>query len=204
MLVITIAWKPLSEGTVAKNVLAHGTGGLNIDACRINAGGESIPHFSTTTGRKFGDVERRRALDYKVVRLGDRPANMGRWPANLILSHLVGCQCTGTTKVKGRQIAAGSTGFGVGRDDSYIAGTGRVYADDVEKAAWSCQPGCPVAALDEQSGDRPGMSGGGNKGAGFRNEYVGGEKHDRVLTVASYGDHGGASRFFKIVIPNCV
>ena len=32
---IIIARKPLSEGSVAKNVLKHGTGGLNIDGCRV-------------------------------------------------------------------------------------------------------------------------------------------------------------------------
>jgi len=38
MLVIHICRKPLSEPTVAANVLKHGTGALNIDACRIGAG----------------------------------------------------------------------------------------------------------------------------------------------------------------------
>lgn len=33
----TLARKPLSEKTVAENVLKHGTGGINIDACRIEA-----------------------------------------------------------------------------------------------------------------------------------------------------------------------
>jgi DNA modification methylase len=32
---IVLARKPLSEGTVAQNVLVHGTGALNIDGCRI-------------------------------------------------------------------------------------------------------------------------------------------------------------------------
>ena len=35
MIVITVARKPLSEGSVAANVLKHGTGGLNIDGCRV-------------------------------------------------------------------------------------------------------------------------------------------------------------------------
>lgn len=34
---IIIARKPLSEGSVAANVLKHGTGGLNIDGCRVAA-----------------------------------------------------------------------------------------------------------------------------------------------------------------------
>ena len=32
---IVLARKPLAEKTVARNVLAHGTGAINIDACRI-------------------------------------------------------------------------------------------------------------------------------------------------------------------------
>ena len=32
---IVLARKPLSEGTVATNVLRHGTGALNIDAGRV-------------------------------------------------------------------------------------------------------------------------------------------------------------------------
>ncbi|WP_238258817.1 helix-turn-helix domain-containing protein, partial [Methylorubrum podarium] len=42
---IIIARKPLSEGSVAANVLKHGTGGLNIDGCRVavNDGTERWP-----------------------------------------------------------------------------------------------------------------------------------------------------------------
>ena len=32
---IVLARKPLAEKTVARNVLAHGTGAINVDACRI-------------------------------------------------------------------------------------------------------------------------------------------------------------------------
>jgi hypothetical protein len=32
---ITVARKPLGEKTVAANVLAHGTGGINVDGCRV-------------------------------------------------------------------------------------------------------------------------------------------------------------------------
>ena len=40
MIVITVARKPLA-GTVAFNVLEHGTGGLNIDGARVSGGGPS-------------------------------------------------------------------------------------------------------------------------------------------------------------------
>jgi site-specific DNA-methyltransferase (adenine-specific) len=52
--------------------------------------------------------------------------------------------------------------------------------------------------LDAQSGERPGFSGGGNKNAGFRKEYVGGDSSGVDLDVQHYGDTGGASRFFYV------
>lgn len=60
-----------------------------------------------------------------------------------------------------------------------------------------CIKGCPVRTLDEQSGIRPGFAGGGTKGAGFRRRYVGDETVPNTdLPAQTYGDTGGASRFF--------
>ena len=68
---ITVARKPL-VGTVAANVLAHGTGALNIDGCRV--GDEVLP--AMTAGQaKIGTFERGVMVT---------PERIGRWPANLI------------------------------------------------------------------------------------------------------------------------
>jgi len=74
---ITLARKPL-EGTVAANVLAHGTGALNIDGCRVDAGDGRplIESKSEASLNAFGN-----GLN------GSRSAGVttqGRWPANLI------------------------------------------------------------------------------------------------------------------------
>jgi len=74
---ITVARKPLI-GTVAANVLAHGTGALNIDGCRVEAsdGRPLIESKSETSLNAFGN-----GLN------GSRCAGVttqGRWPANLI------------------------------------------------------------------------------------------------------------------------
>ena len=67
---IVMARKPLSEKTVAKNVLEWGTGGINIDASRI--GNETI----TTNG--YGDKG-------FVAQEGYKPStHEGRFPANFI------------------------------------------------------------------------------------------------------------------------
>ena len=71
---ITVARKPLI-GTVAENVLAHGTGGMNIDGCRVEGAIEGDPlRFQKTNGGDF------------VARFNDAPVvrSEGRWPANLI------------------------------------------------------------------------------------------------------------------------
>lgn len=71
---ITVARKPLI-GTVAGNVLTHGTGALNIDGCRVPGALEGDPmRFAKTDGGEF--VARFDAAP--VVRME------GRWPANLI------------------------------------------------------------------------------------------------------------------------
>jgi site-specific DNA-methyltransferase (adenine-specific) len=68
---ITVARKPLA-GTVAANVLEHGTGALNVDGCRVGA--EQLP--AMTAGQaKIGTFERGVMV---------APERTGRWPANLI------------------------------------------------------------------------------------------------------------------------
>jgi site-specific DNA-methyltransferase (adenine-specific) len=74
---ITVARKPLI-GTVAENVLAHGTGALNVDECRVP--GEPVPVFDTLGGRKFEQTHTQ--PERRTQQVGTSDA--GRWPANLI------------------------------------------------------------------------------------------------------------------------
>jgi site-specific DNA-methyltransferase (adenine-specific) len=87
---ITMARKPL-KGTVAANVLKYGTGGLNVDGCRVRIQ-ESLPSY--TVGPKQGAGQ---GLNPRFTRRnqqaradsGDNPRYdpSGRWPANLIVSY---------------------------------------------------------------------------------------------------------------------
>ena len=89
---------PLSEKTVATQVLTTGTGALNIDGCRIEG---AVP--STKTGQGFrkgkftGQVGRgaRGELDGQ-----EWSSSKGRWPTNVLLIHGPRCVCQGTRKVK--------------------------------------------------------------------------------------------------------
>ena len=73
---ICVARKPLA-GTVAQNVIAHGTGALNVDACRVGTE-EPRPALEHTglTGNVYGaGIEGSRSI-------GD--TMLGRWPANIL------------------------------------------------------------------------------------------------------------------------
>jgi DNA modification methylase len=76
---IVVARKPL-VGTVAANVLEHGTGALNIDGCRVAGEVPSVPQpvFGVASGvTDFGAG---------VGRNGEMSsAPNGRWPANVVL-----------------------------------------------------------------------------------------------------------------------
>ncbi len=76
-----LARAPLSEKTVAANVLKWGTGALNVDGCRIGSqAGWAYPNGAG--GNTFHGQDRR--SDPEV-------STKGRWPANLVLSHSLFC-----------------------------------------------------------------------------------------------------------------
>ena len=82
---ITVARKPLA-GTVAQNVLQWGTGGLNVDGCRVGTTVETWP----ATRARPAEGEPNALYTHKLagndrtqtVSTGAPPP--GRWPANLI------------------------------------------------------------------------------------------------------------------------
>ncbi|WP_236222262.1 DNA-methyltransferase [Pseudomonas asiatica] len=78
---ITVARKPLA-GTVAANVLVHGTGALNIDACRVTPTGESRDRSDEDSQEKrYANSGSTNFAAKPGVRGGDP---LGRWPANLL------------------------------------------------------------------------------------------------------------------------
>ena len=82
---ITVARKPF-KGTIAANVQAHGTGGLNIDGCRVPFAGEQDERESKQKNKHgdfgSGPMSNKVFGEYKKDR--DNYDAPGRWPANLI------------------------------------------------------------------------------------------------------------------------
>jgi len=130
---IVVARKPLSEKNVALNVLKWGTGGINIDACRIVYNGKK-PNKSTTPDLRdvgkmskeaigidklsFGQVQNAKRIEYN-------PNQQGRFPANIILDEEAGKMLdeqSGISKsIPHRNKPSGSsTGvFGMGEDCAF-------------------------------------------------------------------------------------
>ncbi len=177
MRVIHLARKPLSESTVATNVLLHGAGAINIGATRI-----ALP-----SGK-----------------------GLGRWPANVVFQHREGCRVNGTKMVRSSILnhACGSdSSSGIYSPMTRAHKTGHANPEGLEEVeAWDCAPGCPVISLDHQAGPLQSGSGTikrrssaarqGNSGPAY-----GAESRPDGTPMISYGDAGGASRFFKQVMP---
>jgi site-specific DNA-methyltransferase (adenine-specific) len=116
---ITMARKPISEGTVAANVLEHGTGAINIDGCRVGT--------NDGLGRPYGG-ENKVYGSYGMER-GTRTGDglTGRWPANLITDgsdEVVGLfPQTGPAKAAHRGTGKGkSNAYGVYGGESTVRG----------------------------------------------------------------------------------
>ncbi len=82
---ICLARKPLSEGTIAANVLRWGTGALNIDGCRVGFGSDQDAESARPGGRATGKPFSNLAgdADDRAPFVASDNAK-GRWPANLI------------------------------------------------------------------------------------------------------------------------
>jgi len=73
---ITVARKPF-KGTVAANVLEHGTGAINIDGCRVGTeGGRRSQGTDARTESQAGAIG--------ACKTSPIVEGLGRWPANLI------------------------------------------------------------------------------------------------------------------------
>lgn len=138
------------KGSAVRNVLCHGTGAINVGACRLGGGQD----------RWSGP----RNLGYKANGTTDpsakcRPTMEGRHPPNFAFTHSPGCE-----------------------------------------PGAPCEPGCPVAGLDAQSGARKSGTGAVKRATakGFQGNAYGAESRPVGTAMVSYGDSGGASRFFPV------
>ena len=133
---VVVARKPLA-GTVAANVLAHGTGALNIDGCRIE--------HDEPEGRPSTGMHGRRAgiMGETIERHRDTTAanTSGRWPANVVLDE---------SQAEALDEQSGTLTSGLMRAGTKPKGERETYGQD-------------AAAGYETARDTPGDSGGASR-----------------------------------------
>lgn len=152
---IVMARKSTGFNTTVANVLEHGTGALNIDGCRIEAGQDYRDKCASVVGIT-SPMTKDAYGDWSATRVDSAHA-AGRWPTNVLLGH--GADC----------IEGGD-----------------------------CQPGCPVAEMDAQSGVTRSSGGSGALSGRPGGNVYGTYGQRQGANAGGLGDSGGASRFFPV------
>jgi site-specific DNA-methyltransferase (adenine-specific) len=178
---ICLARKPLSEKSIAENVLKWGTGGINVDGCRV--GSENI---SSGKSKVVGGGQ----LNNKNTRVDiEETFNEGRFPANLILE----CICDEVIKGEKGEVKK-SGGSRDGLDITHEWGYGEINRTTfTDKGDIHTNPMCPCRLLDNQSG-----SSSSQKRTNFKKDNTIWQENTGETDTMSGGftDKGGASRFF--------
>jgi site-specific DNA-methyltransferase (adenine-specific) len=196
---ICLARKPLSEKTVAENVIKYSTGGINIDGCRIGfTDGEKNP--STERYKYVRNVDKMfdSQVGFKKTENNDYyKESQGRFPANIIFE----CICDEVIKGEKGEVKK-SGGSRDGLDITHEWGYGEINRTTyTDKGDVHTNPDCPCRLLDEQSGQSKSVGGKGEatkKSLDRTDIGYGYKKIDDDSGLGGYLDKGGASRFFYI------
>ena len=188
---IVVAQKP-KEKTYITNILKHGVGAINIDGCRIET--------KELSGKVYNNKKRNENNIYgegkgipQITLTGNA---MGRWPANVVLTHDERCVLDGEKVVKANGHAPShskASPFG-GVNDS--PRDERHYKQEVVEN-WLCVETCPIFILDSQSGSKTSQGRATTGGSG--NVWTLEKDSSKEI---GYGDIGGASRFFYCSKPS--
>lgn len=147
---VVVARKPTGFNTTVANVLQHGTGAINIDACRTEVRDAAYAH--NAAGDRGHAENRGRQLAFKQG--AGSAHDLGRWPTNVVFAH-----------------------------------------GDCDE---NCEPGCPVAELDAQSGVLTSGANPARRSSPKFGQAYGEFEGDRDCKPARSADSGSASRFFPV------
>lgn len=206
MIIVTIARKPMNS-SVARNALAYGTGGLNINASRVAMSKNDAEAIEKGPREIKFDRKPGISLMLSINPMPVLPAIAhpdGRWPPNVILEHKDGCHRKGTKEIaasknRPNETRPGGRSPGVPLEERpnsqrtpltrYGDANGREKVD-----IWECVNGCPILEIDVQTGISKTSKDDGSRGTGgIWHESSG------VPCGPRYGDIGTAARYFKQV-----
>ncbi len=205
-------WEPIAvfrkpfKGTLAENVLQYGTGGVNINACRVrHSSREDFEQHKAQVEavRARGGVRGNSWKNASDLSGANEVTEAGRVPPNTLFVHAPGCRRTGVVEVSPHPQGPDRFQKTTGGTFSKAYGNQEASSEPEYLGVWECVPGCPVAALDAQTGNRPSTLTGRadpskahdhpgtdmSSKSGFLGE-------DRVHLSRVYADAGGGSRFY--------
>jgi len=157
---ICLAQKP-REGTYANNVLKHGVGGINIDACRVGSN-EDFSHVKPRTMMKnTGSVakskkegkEHNHEAATSLQAAKEKLQNLGRFPANVILTHHPDCKLVGEAQETFQSSFAGTKGGVYNTPGSPSGWQSGDHTEEIKtiNPVYECVEGCPIKELDTQA-----------------------------------------------------
>jgi DNA modification methylase len=166
---IVVARKPL-VGTVATNVLEHGTGALNVDGCSIAFDSDADEHESKNKNRHadFGSGARENKVYGADNRAPGEHGNYdrpGRWPANVVLSP----EAAAELDRQSGELKSGKGQVAKGYDDSPVYGGGDANYQSSDRGfgdAGGASRFFPTFQVDERSSDDRSSDSGSGTGSG--------------------------------------
>lgn len=155
---VVMARKPFT-GSVARNTLDHGCGGINVDGCRVGTTGTDVEKFvATKTSAGSGVYGFNKGEAGEQTMSGDftKTQKDRRWPANLVLSHHPECVAVGNTIEKSASQSTFTSSGGVkstfGLSETTVKNReGQTWPGhpDREVDMYKCHMDCPVGMLGD-------------------------------------------------------
>ena len=208
-LVVVLLFRMPLERSVAANLLAHRTGAIGVDACRVrHASPEDFAHHREMVERvrQRGGSWQGSWKNSSDLSNANEVSSAGRWPPNVLLLHAPACVNHGARAIRPldgprrtpvQQQADGNIRFTV-KPVGYQK-VGYTGDDGMEQVPdWQCAPECPVHLLDVVTQH---LHGAWNRTAEINHVqgqkiYEGGWKPDCKNPNYHENKGGGASRFF--------
>lgn len=201
------------EGTYCNNIKKYACGGLNIDECRAKTndslnGGATNSENAVVDEGDFNrpwmhNEEKIKEHQEKMKKKVKHAESLGRFPANLILSHHPDCEYQGSKRIESGpspdQASNAKAKSKYRPEQGDYQAQGPLYADEDGKETvedWDCIPSCPVRAMNEQSGELH-PSGNKNKNLTEEGDSVFGIGIHGISQTTDYKDKGGAARYFN-------
>jgi site-specific DNA-methyltransferase (adenine-specific) len=195
---ICVARKPLSEKSVAENVLKWGTGGINVDGCRVGfdmsdkspATNPLYRHQNADKYKQVTDGGQKVGENVSFTNSMNPPSEEGRFPANIILE----CLCDEVIKgEKGEPFLYKGKEYN-NKDTSMFNGDKPEAPSNYnDKGDIHTNPMCPCYLMDEQSGVSKTTADLNYK---YDNTDCDGNTFQSRGKYTPRSDKGGASRFF--------